>query len=91
MTGIHTSPGWTLVHFESGPFESDSDTVYYSGKKEHLQRGQKCSLRDICELNSETKPAWLHQKLWINILIITSVWLFIRLKGVNSTILVKLK
>ena len=53
MTGTHTSPGWTLVHFESGPFESDSDTVYYSVKKEHLQRGQKCSLRDICELNSE--------------------------------------
>ena len=55
MTGIHTSPGWTLVHFESGPFESDSDTVYYSGTKEHLQRGKKCRLRDIYELNSEKK------------------------------------
>ena len=90
MTGIHTSPGWTLVHFESGPFESDSDTVYYSGTKEHLQRGQKCRLRDIYELNSE-KKAWLHQKLWMNIIILTSVWLFMRLNGVNSTILVKLK
>ena len=57
MTGTHTSPGWTLVHFESGPFESDSDTLYYSGTKEHLQRGQKCRLRDICELNSEKRKS----------------------------------
>ena len=57
MTGIHTSPGWTLVHFEFGPLESDSDTVYYSGTKENLQRGKKCRLRDIYELNSEKRKS----------------------------------
>ena len=54
MTGTHTSPGWTLVHFESGPFESDSDTVYYSGKKEHLQRGQNAA--------SVTFVSWIRKK-----------------------------
>ena len=91
MTGTHTSPGWTLVHFESGPFESDSDTVYYSGKKEHLGEVKNAASVTLVIGIRKKKQAWVHQKLWINILILTSVWLFIRLNGVNSTILVKLK